>query len=238
MLVAVLGEGQKTARVQSGQERVSAVERGDGIVHRLIGTSREIAQQQNLAHCEFGMGNAKMVLGCPVNTAHRPKLRVVQIRGDLLFLRREPEEKKKPTREWAGPGRVFWTGIASTRAFHRARDRPLSTGLSSSHRPRWAARRGRGATRCDSRYPKKHSRSAKQRRPIQRYGGEKRSSALRAQGVMGLRDMRVCHRVQAIGMGRIAKGAGRGKIDMVFSHERHALVIMPAENEFGPRIRE
>ena len=95
MLVAVLGEGQKTARVQSGQERVSAVERGDGIVHRLIGTSCEIAQQQNLAHREFGMGNAKMVLGCPVNTAHRPKLRVVQIRGDLLFLWREPEEHEK-----------------------------------------------------------------------------------------------------------------------------------------------
>ena len=50
--------------------------------------------------------------------------------------------------------------------------------------------------------------------------------------------MRVCHRVHAIGMGRIAKGAGRGKVDVVFCHERYALVIMPAEDEFGARIRE
>ena len=55
---------------------------------------------------------------------------------------------------------------------------------------------------------------------------------------MGLRDLRVCNLVQAIGMGRIAKGAGRGKMDVALCHERHALVIMPAENEFGTRIRE
>ena len=99
MLVAVLGAGQKTARVQSGQERVSAMERGDGVVQRRICTSLrtscEIAQQEDFARGEFGMMNAKMVLGRPLDAAHRAKLCVVQIRGDSLFLWREWEERGK-----------------------------------------------------------------------------------------------------------------------------------------------